>query len=300
MHHQLSTLLQRDVCGELVVAGETLREGAHGRICLDVLSREGVREVLAQLEGSWKGSVEVCDRLHLQDAKQPIRGVMEVRLGLEGGSEYLLEIGHASIFELYERRFLLDEKLWADLRGVLVDTLHHLINHGFEAPLRMISGFDQLLADYLQQLDHVLGEARAGRKVNLEAWLHEFSRRLRQAWELIPWALRMALEEPLYGRPCTKTVPCDAVFDTTLIFAVNMMEGSLPRGVEHVSVDPEPSTTELRALAKTHASLTKTFVAPYYAVGIARAPSVDSFIEAFSRYKKAVGSIRLADELKLG
>ena len=157
MHERLSELLGHEVVGEVTRVGDTR---AHldvglGRVCLDRLDGAEVEELLGRLRKSPLGAgAKVRDRLRLEQPKHLVRGLVEVQVADETlGSTYVLQLTTAPLLALYERRFVLEPGVHGDLAGVICRGLATVFEGGREAPLRQISGYDDLQRRYLEQLD---------------------------------------------------------------------------------------------------------------------------------------------------
>jgi hypothetical protein len=160
MHHRLSQLLEKEVVGEVVQVGDGLFDAALGRICLDRLDPQQAYSLAKRVQREFE-QVSITDRLYLKDRQQPIRGVMEVQLrDPEMDTLYLLQITSHTIVAYLERRFMLREHVYADLRGMVCDCTMPLATA--EPPFKMLADFDTLYEKYLEGLNRAVERALEG------------------------------------------------------------------------------------------------------------------------------------------
>ena len=288
MHDRLTELLGEEVVGEVTRVGDVLFDVGLGRVCLPALERERVDELVARLRESELGpAMRVLDQLHLDDRGEPIRGLLEVTIRGAEGAPYLLQITSRAVVTFYERRFLLEPELTADLRGLLVDGLMRLMAGG-ETPLRLLSGFDRLRARYLEHLDAVVRAAQAGQELDPTPFVEELLPALRSTWRLVPWPLRETVQ-PISRVGRDRLAPHDRQLRRTILVASNLRDGKIVYQYVHEHRPLEEYDQVLGWMTEILQAMVESYPAPVHASTMARASSVERFLRCFPGYQQLVG-----------
>jgi len=302
MHHRLSQLLERDVIGPVAIVGERFFDAALGRICLDPFDPSEARALAQQVRDAFPDDIKIDDRLHAHDKTQLVRGVLDVWLQEpESKTRYLLQITNHPVLQVYERRFFLDAETLADTRGTLGEGLSVAVAV-CEGPLKLISGFDGLLETYLSVLDDAMRRASV-RSVNpssseksgdsppqaaLTEAMTPLSEQLRDAWKLLPWALKKKLE-PLGAPNRDRLVKHDQTMENTIIFAMDTLSGEQPYTYEHSPTPYDNYHKVVDWMTELARSVQEGYPSPRYAASVARAPSVDGFLHCFPGFQPVFG-----------
>jgi hypothetical protein len=288
MHDRLTELLGEEVVGEVTRVGDVLFDVGLGRICLPVLQRERAEELLARLRESLLGrELRVLDQLHLTERSEPVRGLLEVTIKGEGGAPYLLQITSRQVLSFYERRFLLEPELGADLRGLLVDGLLRIMAGG-ETPLRLLSGFDRLRGRYLECLDAVVRAAQRGQALEASTFIEELLPVLRTTWRLLPWPLRETVQ-PVSRVGRERLAPHDRQLRRTLLVATNVRDGKTVYQYVHQHHPLEEYDQVVAWMTEVLQAMVESYPAPAHASAMARASSVELFLGCFPGMQRLVG-----------
>lgn len=302
MHQRLSDILERDVIGPVAIVGERFFDVALGRICLDPFDPARARELAERVRRAFPDQVKVEDRLYPADKSQLYRGILDVWIrDPESETLYLLQITSHTVLQVYERRFLLGPEKYADIRGTLADGLSVAVMKG-ESPLRLLSSFDQLLERYLTLLDHALQQAKlgsdnptkkedAGDSPPHEGLLTELTPltdALRDAWNVIPWALKKKMD-PVGVLNRDRLIKHDETLQNTVIFAIDTLGGENFYEYEHSATPYDDYHQVVGWMSDLATSVKKGYPAPRYAATVARAPSVDDFLHCFPGFQPIIG-----------
>ena len=79
MHQLLSNICEHEVIGEVTQLAGTLFDVARGRLCLPMLSRSAVEQLVLRLREAL-GELEIDDQLHLAHPMQWERGIFRINL----------------------------------------------------------------------------------------------------------------------------------------------------------------------------------------------------------------------------
>lgn len=293
MHDRLTELLGVEVVGQVVVAEDGLHDLGLGRICLGTLDRGAVFELVGRVQAAFRAQAQVVDRLHLGDAQQLVRGLVEIHLAVPPAEEpYVLQITSAALLALYERRLWLGPGQQGDVLSTLVQGLARAVEGGLEAPWRKLAGFAALEARYREQLDRVLRAAVAGEEeagtASAAASAAELAPALGRAWRLLPWPRRAALC-PLTPRQRGPRLPHDPTLRRSSVAVVEEGTGRLAFGHTHPhepNEDYAQSATWLRELV---GHLHDTYPAPEHSVTLGRASTPTALLTGFPGLQGAVG-----------
>jgi hypothetical protein len=289
MHVRLSQVLDREVMGEVTRVGESFFDVGLGRVCLDRLTAPEVERLVGRLRSVFGDGIKVEDRLHLEQPREVIRGLAEVTIhDPETDSPYLLQITAKPILALLERRFMLGPDEPADLMGVLCEGLHVHMESPAERPLRLLSNYEELHGLYLEHLDAALRAAIDGTRFDCARAVEELGDGVRRAWRLLPANLKAQvnpLSRPAKDRICEH----DRSFQRTIIFAVNVMKGSLDYTYSHRQNPLEVYEQVLAWMAEIPLALHLTFKPPTHALLVGRGSSVQEFLERFPGLQGVVG-----------
>lgn len=286
MHQRLSDILGEEVMGQITRVGDTrsFHDVGIGRVCLEQLSRSRIEELVARLQEAL-GPVEHRDRLHLDDASAPVRGLVELTVPDEVlGSRYLLQISSELVYRFYERRFLLEPGVPGDVMGVLCDGLQPLFAQGREAPLRQITGYEELERDYREQLDQVIQAAAAGRNSELSDF-PRLAAGARACWRMLPWALRCQLQ-PASDAAGQRLASLDQTSNRTILFTTNVIEGEMVHEYTHQHQELEQREEVLGWLSEVHQVLIENYLPPMFEIALAHASSVARFVACFPRFQQ--------------
>ncbi len=288
MHDRLSELLEEEVIGEVTQVGASFFDVGLGRVVLPDLRRERIDALLARLRQSFGAGLQISDQLNLGRKDQLVRGLVEVSVrSPDTSAPYLLQLTSAPLLAFYERRFLLEPELLGDLTGAFCRGLARIVE-GAEAPLRLLSGFDELFRRYLELLDEAVEAARDGSGYDAAAGVAELVPSLRRAWRLIPWPLRQGLR-PLSRLEQERIAPHDRVLRRTLLLAVDLWQGTVVYSYVHQHNPLEEYDGVLGWMTEIREAMVATYAPPRHAAAMARASSVDRFCEAFPAHHALVG-----------
>lgn len=287
MHERLSEILGHEVVGEITRVGDTR---AHldvglGRVCLDRLDAAGVDQLLERLRKSpLGGGAKVRNRLRLEEPKHLVRGLVEVQVADDTlGSTYLLQITSAPLLKLYERRFVLEPGVHGDLAGVISRGLATVFNDGREAPLRQISGYDDLQRRFQEQLDAVMKASAAGAALDTYG-LTSLAAAARDCWQMLPWPLRSALC-PASDPAGQRLASLDDESGRTVLLAADVLEGATVHEYTHQHHELEEQQDVLGWMSDVHQALLEHYQPPAFQCALARASSVARFVQHFPRYQ---------------
>lgn len=291
MHDLLTELLDQEVVGCIARHPddpERLVDVSPGRICLPQLDAAQVEQLVARLGQQFAGEMELGDRMHLDRPEQLVRGVMEVTFHLEGGG-YLLQISTHTLFAFYERRFWLEPDQLGDLCGTLCHGLGRLVSGGGQAPLRLLSGYDELEQSYLECLDAALQASVEGQELEPEGLVAELVEPVGQAWRMIPWPLRETLTPLLWPHPAAALrAPHQEVLRRSVLLATNVERGELTH--EHVQAHHplEDYGATLGWMLDLAEALARADPPPKNEVAVARASSAERFLQCFPGFSGVV------------
>ncbi len=287
MHDRLSEILDEEVVGEVESA---VFDVALGRVCLELLSPYRIEKLISRLRGAFPPErLRVVDLLHAEDPTQLVRGMVLVVIQQPLGT-YLLQLTARPLVSYYERRFFLEPGVLGDLMGTLCTGLAPLLAAGEQRPLRLLSRFDALLEQHRQHLDEVLRAALNGYDfVDAAPRVESLVEPLRQVWRLTPWPLREQIA-PLSRLPADRLAPHDPVPRRTVLVAEDLLEGRRLHQTLHAHSPREEYDQVLAWMVALRGSLRERFCAPHHAVALARAPSVERFVECFPGFRQIVGT----------
>jgi hypothetical protein len=288
MHDRLSEILDEEVVGEVTSVGNAFFDVAMGRVCLEMLDPDHVEKLLRRLRKAFPDRVRVADLLHIDDPSQVVRGMVLVTIRQFAGP-YLLQITGRPLVGYYERRFMLEPGVMGDLWGTLCNGLGVLVAGG-EAPLGVLSGYDELLEEHRRHLDVVVRAAVDGYDADVEPRVESLVEPMRRAWRLIPWPLRQGIL-PVSRIPQDRIAPHDPVLRRTILLAVDLLEGQLTYQYVHQHNPLEEYEQVLTWMTEVYAAMRETYPAPRHAAAMARASSVERFIESFPGFRKIVGTV---------
>jgi hypothetical protein len=299
MHDRVTEILGAEVVGEVRRVGHSFFDAGLGRVAVEPLSRERVDELVARLQRELGARLAVSDWLHMDDPAQLVRGLLVAKILPDGGdggaAPYTLQLSSPALFALYERRFLLAPGQLADLGGLLCYGLARVVRDGAEGPLRLLSGLDSLLRRYLEILDATLRDAAVGKSgPDVGAAVAELALPLRAAWRLTPWPLRESIATLM--RAPDRIVPHDRVLKRTILFASNVIDGKLVYQYVHQHNPLEEYDQVLAWMTEIHQAIAESYPPPTYAAAIARASSVETFLQCFPGYRAIVGPPPAGDE----
>ena len=290
MHERLRELLGRDVVGLVQRSGDAFYDIGLGRICLPALDLDAIEAIAYTVAAEFPVDVEARDHLHFDDRQQLRRGMVEIKLRDPGmGGTYLLQITHRAVLSLYERRFELDDGVYADLSGTVADGIGAILGSGIEAPLKILSGYDELKQRYLDHLDTVVRAARGGEAVDTAPMLLELRDAVRRAWGLIPWPLRQG-RSPVARPPSDRLCKHDRTFERTVMLATEVRTGEHVYEYVHTHNPLERYRDVCKWLAGVHQNVEVSHEGPQYAIAIGRAPSLDAFVQHFPGFAGIVAA----------
>ena len=287
MHDQLSDILDEEVVGEVTRVGDSFFDVALGRVCLDVLDPDHVKRLLSKTRRAFPGKVKVVDLLNLEDPGQVVRGVVLVTIRHFAGP-YVLQITGKPLIAYYERRFMLEPEVMGDLWGTLCYGIAVLV--GKDGPLRVLSGADELLEQHRQHLDEVVRAAKDGTGVEIQPRVEGLVEPIRRAWRLIPSPLRRVIR-PLSQIPADRIAPHDQVLHRTILLAVDLLDGTLHYHYVHQHNPYEEYDEALGWMSEVYAAMREAYPPPRHAAAMARASSVERFVEAFPGFQRIVGTV---------
>lgn len=289
MHHKLSEILEEEVIGEVAPKDGALCDVGLGRICLEPLSRVRIDDLLTKLRQAMGKNVEVRDQLYPADPNPLYRGVVEAHLEDPAlGAPYILQITGKPIAAYYERRFMLESDVQGDLMGLFIKGLVAAVTQGAEEPLRILSGYEQLVALHRKHLDEAVQAALNGTSYDASRGVNELIEPLRRVWKLIPWPLREKLH-PLARDTIKSRCAHEPTMHNTLLFATRTLDGKIVYSHVH---QPNPIEQYIQVagwLGEIFSSMGETYTPPTYVSTLARASSVHKFLEYFPGYQKIVG-----------
>ena len=292
MHDQLTEILDQEVVGQICRDPDdaaALADVGLGRVCLDILDRAAVDALVARLGEAYGPGLQVTDRLHLDQPEQPVRGLVEVCFPMERGG-YLLQISSPCLLAFYERRFLLEPEVVGDLCGVFCKGLGRLVTGGFQAPLRLLSGYDALEQRYLECLDAAVQASVNDEAVEPDDWVEELSGPVRESWRMIPWPLRETLQ-PIWRPGSDQTAPHEEVLRRTVLVATNVQDGSFIHRHAHAHHPLEDYGSTMGWMLDLAGALEQANPRPLHEVAVARASTVERFLECFPGFSRMLGGM---------
>jgi hypothetical protein len=289
MHDRLAEIVGEEVIGEVTQVGNNFYDVGFGRACLEVLDRSHVEALVGRLRQALGDAVQIVDHLNLDDPGQLLRGQLDVTIrSHDDSAPYLLQITSASLVAFYEQRFLLEPGTMGDLMGTFCHGLARLVAEG-EGPLRVLSGYNQLVRRYLECLDAVVQSAIAGQAIDVRPWVKELTDKLRPPWKIIPWPLR-ELIHPISRTASDRIAPHDRVLRRTILFAANRIDGKVVYQYVHQHNPLEEYEQVLGWMTEIHKAMLQTYPPPLYGTAVARASSVERFMDHFPGFKSIVGT----------
>jgi len=289
MHERLSEILDREVMGEITRVGETTThfDVGLGRVCLEQLTASRVEDMVARRREALGPTVEVRDRLRLEDTTRLVRGLVEVSVpDATLGSSYLLQITSAPLCAFYERRFVLAPGVHGDLMGVICRGLSTVFQEGREAPLRQICGYDDLRRAYLEQLDAVVQASVSGSAPDQHG-LSSLAGPARACWQLMPWPLRCQLQ-PASDPAGQRLATLDEASNRTVLVAADVTEGGMVHEYTHQHHELEQQEDVLAWMSEVHQAITENYKPPRFQCALARASSVSRFVACFPRFQQVL------------
>ncbi len=291
MHDQLTEILDEEVVGQICRApegqGGPVADMGLGRVCLDSLDRARVDELTARLGEVFGPGLQIADHLHLDQPAQPVRGLLEVSIPLEQGG-YLLQISSRCLLAFYERRFLLEPGVLGDLCGVFCQGLGPLVANGHQAPLRLLSGYDALEERYLECLDAAVQASIHGDDADPDDWVEELVAPMRESWRMIPWPLRETLN-PLWRPAAGETAPHEEVLKRSVLVGTNVEDGSFIHRYVHMHHPLEDYGSTIGWMLDLADSLEQANPRPLHEVAVARASTVERFLDCFPGFSRMIG-----------
>jgi hypothetical protein len=288
MHDRLAEIAGEEVIGEVTQVGGTFFDVGFGRLCLRQLDRARVEELIGRLRQALGDAVQVVDRLYLGEAAQLVRGLVDVTIrNQDSGAPYLLQITSPLVAAFYEQRFELEPEVMGDLMGTFCHGLARLVASA-EGPLRVLSGYGGLVRRYLECLDGVMRAATSGVALDVRTGVKELAEALRPAWTLIPWPLRETIQ-PISRAASDRIAPHDRVLRRTILFAADRTDGKIVYQYVHQHNPLEEYEQVLGWMTEIHKAMLVTYPPPLYGTAVARASSVERFIDHFPGYKSIVG-----------
>jgi hypothetical protein len=287
MHDRLTEIAGEEVVGEVRRVGDTFFDVGFGRICLPVLDRDRVAEIVARLQQSFGRDLQVNDRLNLDERGQLIRGRVDATIRTEGSAPYLLQITGPNVVAFYELRFKIDDATPGDLAGALSGGLARILGGQSEGPLRLLSGYDKLQRTYLERLDAAVRADVAGADCDARRQVAELLEPLRTAWRFVPWPLRDGVQ--LASRVGSdRIVPHDRQLRRTLLFATNLVDGKLVYQYVHQHNPLEEYEQVLGWMSEIYTAMADSYPPPTYAAAMARASSAETFVRHFPSFERMV------------
>jgi len=160
----------------------------------------------------------------------------------------------------------------------------------------VLSGSDELLRQHRQHLDTVMRAAVNGYyPAEVDSALEKLVEPVRRVWRLIPWPLRQAVR-PISQIPSDRIAPHDPVLRRTVLLAVDLLEGELNYQYVHQHNPFEEYEKVLGWMTEIYTAMRETYPAPRHAAAMARASTVERFIQAFPGFRRIVGSVLEADD----
>lgn len=289
MHDRLSALLDLEVVGEVTEVGARFFDACLGRVCLPRIDRERVGGLVERVRREFGNEVQVRDQLFPSDSSQIVRGLVELSLrDPELDSTYRLQITTKPLVAFYERRFMLDPGVAGDLMGTLCRGLDVLVGGNREVPLRILSGYDELTRRYLERLDRVVQASLLGEAIDVVPLVEELVEPTRAAWRLVPWPLRAKLS-PVSRVPAERIARHDRVHRRTVLVAADLEQGKLVYSYAHQHHALEEYDQVLSWMVEIRKAMLETYPAPRYAATMARASSVETFVDHFPGFRGLVG-----------
>jgi len=288
MHDRLTEIAGEEVVGEVRRVGDTFFDVGFGRICLPVLDRDRVAEIVARLQQSFGRDLQVNDLLNLDERGQLVRGRFDATIRTEeGGAPYLLQITGRNVLAFHELRFRLDDTTPADLAGALCGGLARILGGASEGPLRLLSNYDALLRAYFERLDAVVRADVAGEDGDPRAGIVALLEPLRTAWRMVPWPLKDGVK-PISRVGSDRIVPHDRQLRRTLLFATNLVDGKLVYQYVHQHNPLEEYEQVLGWMSEIYTAMADSYPSPPYAAAMARATSAETFLLHFPSYQKMI------------
>lgn len=285
MHDRLSDIAGEEVVGEVRRVGGSFFDVGFGRICLPVLVRDRVDEILSGLRASFGQALQVNDRLNLDERGQLIRGRVDVTVRTEEGP-YLLQITGRNVAAFYELRFKLDETTAGDLAGVLCGGLARVAS-ATENPLRQLSGYPLLLRRFLERLDVAVRADVAGGSCDARGLVADLREPLRRAWCLVPWPLKASVQVVSHVAS-DRIVVHDRQLRRTLLLATSLADGKLVYHYVHRHNPLEKYAQVLGWMSDVYTAMLEAYRPPTHAAAMARASSADIFLQHFPGFQKMV------------
>jgi hypothetical protein len=267
MHDQVSEILGHDVVGEVTRVESSFFDVGLGRLCLDTLDPDQIENLVDRLRRAFPHQVTIRRSL----------------------GPYLLQISARPLFAYYERRFMLKPAVLGDLWGTLCFGLVVLVRQG-EAPLRTLSGFDALLTQHRQHLDTVVRAARDGIDVDVGPLVASMVEPMRRAWHLVPSPQRRLIR-PLSRFPDGRILPCDPAPRRTVLLSVDLWDGTVHHQHVYQHTPYEKHDEALGWMSEVYAAMREAYPPPRHAAAMARASSVERFVEAFPGFQRIVGTV---------
>jgi hypothetical protein len=285
MHHYLSQILGHEVVGEVTQVGAGFFDVALGRVCLRELALAQVEPLLVRLREVFGASIQVRDVLHLDNARQLIRGFLEVTLRERGTDAlYLLQITSKPVVAFYERRFEIAPGVVADLMGTFATGLTAWFQDRAERPLRLLSDYDPLLENYFQRLDAAVHASEAGKPDGSPSAAEQLGEHLRRLWRLAPARLK-ARVRPVTHVAKDRVCQHDREFHHTVLFANNLEKHKLEYEYRHEPNPLEAYEQVLPWMTEIHQAIKQSYPAPGHATAIARAAAVQEFLDHFPGFR---------------
>jgi hypothetical protein len=289
MHDLLSEILQREVVGKVTQVGGVFFDVALGRLCLDRLDRAEIDEVIARLAARFGDELDLFDRLHLEEADRLLRGRVDVTLrDPESGGSYLLQISTREMLAFHERRLPLAPGQLGDLSGTVALGIGGWLGESPEAGFRELSGFDELRKRYLEHQDRVLQAAVTGTPIDAAEAVADLAEAVRRAWALVPWSVKVGLS-PVFEIGEDRITGHDQTHRRTIILAVDVLAGRLAYQYAHQHVEGEAYLQVQGWMSDVYATVLDAYQGAAHAVAMARASSIERFVDHFPAFRKVVG-----------
>lgn len=288
MHDKLAEILDEDVVGEITQLGDVVYDVGFGRVCLDTLHPAPLEEMERRLQRAFSDRVEVTDRVRADDEGAMVRGLWEARIpDDEAGGQYLLQVSTADVLAFYERRFAAAAGVPADLMSTVAVGLSKVFADGREQPLRRLSGYDDLMETYLEQLDGVLRDTAAGRDAGIDERLEQLIDPVRRCWVMVPWPLREAIT-PTWHPAGERVASHDNSTRRTTLLAVDAATGKPITHNIHQHTSLETYSETLDWMLEVRAALAETYPEPAHLSGMFRARSVEQVKAHYPRFRGTV------------
>lgn len=289
MHDRLTDILGEEVVGEIFLKDDVPLDAGLGRVCLQRLDPPAIEDLLSRLREEFnEESMQVRDRLHLEDASKLVRGLVEVNIvDPPGGSPYLLQISTEPLLAFYERRFMVETGVQGNLMGTLCLGLGHTFARGVEVALREISEYDALERNYVERLDAVLQASLAGSDVDPAQWVGELREMIRSCWKLLPWPLRSQMQ-PVPDLLGEDRFPHQGGSNNTVILTANIIDGVLVFEYTHKHNELEEYREVLGWMSEVRLALSETYTPPEHETALARASSVQVFLDHYPGFKSII------------